>query len=111
MTPDAVGQWQREIAALPAAESDGPLRVIAGDLNATLDHAAIRDLLGTGYRDAAAETGAGLEPTWLAVSTVLRLTIDHVLADDRVAIEATSMHNVSGTDHRAVLAELTLPTT
>ncbi|WP_393916245.1 endonuclease/exonuclease/phosphatase family protein [Halostreptopolyspora alba] len=110
-TPDAVGQWQREIAALPRAENDGPLRIIAGDFNATLDHAALRELLDTGYRDAAEEAGAGLRPTWSTTSAVLRLTIDHVLADERVTVDSASVHNVLGSDHRAVLAEFTLPAT
>ncbi|MBB4932477.1 endonuclease/exonuclease/phosphatase family metal-dependent hydrolase [Lipingzhangella halophila] len=107
----SIAQWQQEMAALPEADRDGPLRIIAGDLNATLDHAALRELIGTGYLDAAAETGSGLELTWSSTSVFPGLTIDHVLADDRMAVETTSVHPVPGSDHRALLAKLTLPAT
>ena len=34
------------------------------------------------------------------------MTIDHVLADERLGVRAVSIHTIPGTDHRAVLAEL-----
>ncbi|MEJ7787976.1 MAG: hypothetical protein WKF96_24510, partial [Solirubrobacteraceae bacterium] len=46
-----------------ACRERGPLRLIAGDLNATLDHGALRDLLSDGYVDAADATGNGLLST------------------------------------------------
>ena len=39
-------------------------RVLAGDFNATLDHAAFRDVLGLGYADAGRQAGKALTPTW-----------------------------------------------
>jgi endonuclease/exonuclease/phosphatase (EEP) superfamily protein YafD len=101
---------QRSLAALPTADRRGPVRILAGDFNATLDHAAVRRLLATGYRDAAASAGIGLRPTWpyggLALPPV---TIDHILTDPRVAVREASVHPVVGSDHRAVFAELQLP--
>ena len=38
---------------------DGPPRILAGDFNATLDHALLRRLLATGYVDAADRDGRG----------------------------------------------------
>ena len=38
--------------------------ILAGDFNATADHAQFRQLLKLGYRDAATEAGRGLIPTW-----------------------------------------------
>ena len=38
------------------------------------------------------------------------LTIDHVLVDRRCAVVATSVHVLPGSDHRAVFAEVRLPT-
>jgi endonuclease/exonuclease/phosphatase (EEP) superfamily protein YafD len=95
---------------LPAAAPDGPLRILAGDFNATLDHADLRRVLAGGYEDAASVVGAGLHATWpegrLVPPTV---AIDHVLADERAGVRAVSVHTLPGTDHRAVFAELVLP--
>jgi endonuclease/exonuclease/phosphatase (EEP) superfamily protein YafD len=87
------------------------VRVLAGDFNATLDHALLRRLLDTGYRDAAATVGAGLVGTWGPYDgdPIPPVVIDHVLADRRVGVVAVSVHRVPGSDHRAVLASLTPP--
>jgi endonuclease/exonuclease/phosphatase (EEP) superfamily protein YafD len=104
----AVSAWERAIDGLPPADSGGPLRILAGDLNATLDHAALRALLATGYTDAADAASAGLRPTWPGEPLPFA-ALDHVLVDARAAVDAVEVHDVPGTDHRAVLAELTLP--
>ncbi|MDQ3630701.1 MAG: endonuclease/exonuclease/phosphatase family protein [Actinomycetota bacterium] len=103
--------WRAAIDGLPrpGAEPDGPLRVLAGDFNATLDHRVLRDLLGDGYVDAADAVGAGLVPTWPRASTRPPITIDHVLLDERIGVRSFSVHDVPGSDHRAVIAELVLP--
>ena len=107
---DAVGVWDSDLRALPAAEPDGPLRILAGDFNATLDHADLRRVIGTGYEDAAAVVGAGLDGTWPEGRHIPpAVTIDHVLADKRCGVRAVSVHTIPGTDHRAVFAELVLP--
>jgi endonuclease/exonuclease/phosphatase (EEP) superfamily protein YafD len=105
-----VRQWRADLRALPPATPDGRLRILAGDFNATLDHAELRDVLDTGYDDAAAQVGAGLQGTWPRGRRLPPpVTIDHVLADERCGVRAVSVHTIPGTDHRAVLAELTLP--
>lgn len=102
--------WRGDLRALPSATPDGPLRILAGDFNATLDHAELRRLLDTGYVDAAAEVGAGLRPTWPHGRRFPPpVTIDHVLADRRCGVRSFSVHEVAGADHRAVFAELVLP--
>ena len=106
----ALPAWRRDLRALPPATPDGALRILAGDFNATLDHAELRRLLDTGYVDAADEVGAGLKGTWPRGRRFPPpVAIDHVLADDRVGVRAFSVHTITGTDHRAVLAELVLP--
>ncbi|MEW9527772.1 endonuclease/exonuclease/phosphatase family protein [Microbispora sp. NPDC049125] len=108
-----LGCWADGLAALPLPGGD--VRILAGDFNATLDHARIRRLLGGGYRDAADAAGEGLAGTWpyrpwrfdgLAVPPV---TIDHIMADPRVAVRSYEVHPLPLTDHRAISAELTLP--
>jgi len=106
----AVGNWDSDMHSLPAADPEGRLRIMAGDFNATLDHEAMRQVIATGYEDAAAVVGAGLHTTWPADRRLPPgVAIDHVLADKRVGVRAVSVHSVPGTDHRALFAELVLP--
>ena len=99
--------WERILREQPAA---APARVVLGDLNATLDHRELRRVLGRGWRDAADEVGAGWRPTWpVRGSRALPLTIDHVLVGPGIRVEDVSVHEVRGSDHRAVVARLRLP--
>jgi len=108
--PGSVDEWRQDLNALPDAEPRGRFRVLAGDFNATLDHAELRQLIGTGYEDAASVVGAGLHGTWPEGRKVPpAVVIDHVLADKRAGVRAVSVHTIPGTDHRAVFAELVLP--
>ncbi|MEJ3744235.1 endonuclease/exonuclease/phosphatase family protein [Actinomycetes bacterium KLBMP 9797] len=103
--------WRTDLANQPKATPDGPIRILAGDFNATLDHAPLRDLLDSGYRDAADAAGTGLIGTWGPYDgdRIPPVTIDHVLVDRRIGVRGVWVHTVPGTDHRAVAAELTLP--
>ena len=83
--------WTRGLRQLPRAQR-GRSRILAGDFNATLDHAELRDLLDSGYRDAAESVGAGLHTTWpLGRRWPPRVTIDHVLVDDEPGPRRTSL--------------------
>ncbi|WP_336208169.1 endonuclease/exonuclease/phosphatase family protein [Nonomuraea sp. LPB2021202275-12-8] len=102
-------EWNEALESFPGASRD-TVRILAGDFNASLDHAQMRRLLDRGYKDAAAQVGAGLIPTWPSNKRIPPIiTIDHVLVDHRVGVKAVSVHDVPGTDHRAVFAELTVP--
>jgi endonuclease/exonuclease/phosphatase (EEP) superfamily protein YafD len=102
--------WAADLADQPPATVDGQVRLLVGDFNSTLDHAPLRRLLATGYRDAGAALGKGHLATWPATYSPLPgVTIDHVLADRRVGITGYEVHPVPRTDHRAVYAELVLP--
>jgi endonuclease/exonuclease/phosphatase (EEP) superfamily protein YafD len=111
--PGQVPTWSRELGNLPPATPDGPIRILAGDFNATLDHDPLQALLATGYADAGDAAGAGLAGTWQSNGGIGGLlppvTIDRVLVDRRVAVERLSVHRIPGSDHRSVIAELTLP--
>jgi endonuclease/exonuclease/phosphatase family metal-dependent hydrolase len=102
-----VARWRRELRALPPP-GERP-RVVAGDFNATLDHAVFRDVLRLGYADSARQTGNGLIPTWGLPGRGAVLTLDHVLVDRGCAVVGYSVHPVPGSDHRAVHAEIQLP--
>lgn len=102
--------WQRDMAGLPGRDLDGPVRVLAGDFNATLDHVGLRRLLASGYVDAADQVGAGLTPTWPSDELWPPLVqIDHVLVDNRCPVDGFEVIDIPGTDHRAVLAEFVVP--
>ena len=51
-------------------------QILAGDFNATLDHAEFRALLDRGYVDAADAVGDGLTPTWPARRAAARAAAD-----------------------------------
>ncbi|HEX2314043.1 MAG TPA: endonuclease/exonuclease/phosphatase family protein, partial [Thermomonospora sp.] len=105
-----VPEWEAGVSALPPAPSSGPPRILAGDFNATLDHAHLRRVLSRGYADAADRAGKGLVPTWgLSGGTRSPLTIDHVLVDRRCAVREVRVYDLDGSDHRAVYADLRLP--
>jgi hypothetical protein len=109
MGPASVRQWAADLAALPAP-GPGVLRVLAGDFNASLDHAALRGVLRLGYTDAARTVGRALTWTWASMRFRRpRLAIDHVLVDPRIGVAAVDVLPVRGSDHRAVVAELVVP--
>lgn len=105
--------WLRDLGALRVraalALRQGPA-VLAGDFNATLDHAELRSVLGAGVRDAAEEAGSRWQPTWPSRYTQgwLRplIAIDHVLVSHDYLVTSTRTVSVPGTDHLALVAEL-----
>jgi endonuclease/exonuclease/phosphatase (EEP) superfamily protein YafD len=105
----AAPRWRRELAALPGPN---PIPVVvAGDFNATLDHAQFRRLLRMGHADAASQVGHGLFATWAPAASgrPALLAFDHVLVDPRCAVLATATYPLTGSDHRALYAEFRLP--
>ena len=101
--------WRAELRSMPSAESPR-FKLLAGDFNATLDHRELRAVLAGGYVDAAEQAGAGLHTTWPVGRRIPpTITIDHVLADERLGVGDVSIHEIPGTDHRAVFAELFVP--
>jgi endonuclease/exonuclease/phosphatase (EEP) superfamily protein YafD len=111
-SPSSVDGWADGLLRLPGASADEPIRVLAGDFNATLDQSEFRDLLDRGYYDAAERLGDGLIPTWPEIrggTRYLPVTIDHILYDrDRVGIREYDVLDLPGSDHRTVYAELVL---
>ncbi|MEI5098820.1 endonuclease/exonuclease/phosphatase family protein [Streptomyces sp. PmtG] len=109
--PGDVDRWRRELGALRdyAAAGRGRPTVIAGDFNATQDHAAFRRVLGAGLRDGARLAGASRTPTWpTALPRPFGAQIDHVLLTPDFAAHAARVLTIGDTDHRAVLVDVTL---
>jgi Endonuclease/Exonuclease/phosphatase family len=104
-----VARWRGELSMLPPP-GDTPV-ILAGDFNATFDHAQLRGLLRLGHQDAALQAGNALVPTWRPETSgcPALLAIDHILIDPRCAVRATSVHRLPSSDHRALFARLRLP--
>ena len=113
--PPINADWTRDWAAVladVAIPTDDEVDLVAGDLNATLDHGALRDLLDRGLRDAAEVTGQAWRTTFSGIGwgePVPPVTLDHVLVDDTVAVDEVRVLPLPGSDHRMLLATLTLP--
>ncbi|MEX2107619.1 MAG: endonuclease/exonuclease/phosphatase family protein [Solirubrobacterales bacterium] len=107
-TRNGIGRWRRGLESLPRTGAGAPW-VLAGDFNATLDHAELREVIDRGYRDAAEVVGEGLTPTWpYGRFWTPPITIDHVLADSRIGVAGYEVDDIPGTDHRAVFARLSI---
>ncbi|MCL7428900.1 endonuclease/exonuclease/phosphatase family protein [Streptomyces sp. YS415] len=109
--PGQVGVWREELAALrdfAARGGDAPT-ILAGDFNASQDHASFRRVLDAGLRDAARLTDDDRTPTWPSrTAPALGVQIDHVLVSREFSARRTRFLDLADTDHRAVLADLTL---
>ncbi len=103
--------WREDLGNEPRAMPDGPVRLLLGDFNSTLDHSPLRALVASGYRDAADATGMGLAGTWGPYDgdPIPPVQLDHVLADARIRIESLRVLRLPGSDHRPVLVTMTLP--
>ncbi|MGK5678834.1 endonuclease/exonuclease/phosphatase family protein [Actinoplanes sp. URMC 104] len=106
-----LGQWRKDLLAEPRADDSATPRILLGDFNATLDHAPLRELISHGYRDAADAAGKGLIGTWGPYDgdPIPPVTIDHVLVDERIGVREVSVHGIPSSDHRAIVAGLTVP--
>src|SRR3954454_9184207 len=107
----STSRWRRELTALRQTieGTPGP-QVVAGDFNATRDHAPFRQLLDVGLVDAADAPGWTAWPgmTWPAHRfhpPLMRL--DHVLVSTGLGVRDVDVVEIPGTDHRAVVARLT----
>ncbi|MFG2384236.1 endonuclease/exonuclease/phosphatase family protein [Streptomyces avermitilis] len=111
--PGQLGVWRRELGRIRdyAATGDAPT-ILAGDFNASQDHAVFRRILDTGLRDGARLAGADRTPSWpartAAGSLHLGAQIDHVLVSPDFSANSADFLDIDGTDHRALLVDLTL---
>jgi endonuclease/exonuclease/phosphatase (EEP) superfamily protein YafD len=101
----APGDWRADWSVLNQVlpKLTDPV-VLVGDLNTTLDHGPMRDLLGKGFRDAARTANSGWQPSW--PHGLGLITIDHVISSGPYDAVSTSTYRVRDTDHRALVARL-----
>jgi endonuclease/exonuclease/phosphatase (EEP) superfamily protein YafD len=114
-TPGSVPNWVSDLEYLKRWCDEASPAVVVGDFNATLDHSALRT--GTaGCGDAASQRGMGLTPTWgpyslgAGVRSVIGPAIDHVFATRGIEAQEYAVHDIAGSDHRAVTSTLRVPT-
>ncbi|MBB2921503.1 endonuclease/exonuclease/phosphatase family protein [Cellulomonas cellasea] len=103
----AMDDWRRETSLVAQTCGGTSGAVVAGDLNATLDHPGLRDL--GSCVDAAEAAGAAALGTWpAAMPSWLSTPIDHVLVDPEVwdVVGFDVLPAVGGSDHRPVVAHL-----
>jgi endonuclease/exonuclease/phosphatase (EEP) superfamily protein YafD len=103
-----VRTWHEDLDVLARWTAADPTPIVVGDFNATFDHSAFRAAAGR-TRSAADGTGRGLIgtypsrfPRWFGIQ------IDHVLVPADALTRRFAVHDLAGTDHRAVSTEVTL---
>lgn len=113
--PVGVGlpKWRSDLAALGQVVSRPGNEVLAGDFNASYDHAEFRQLLqGDGRKvvDVGMAQGSRLIPTWPMDGLLLPgITIDHIVTSPSVRNAGYAVHRVPGTDHAAIMVTLSVP--
>lgn len=105
-----IAEWRSDLAGLSQWCAGPTPAVVAGDLNATLDHSPLRAGM-TGCSDAAAQRGDGLAPTWGPTDRTRAIgpQIDHVLSTGGIEAQSFSVLDLPGSDHHAILTRLLLP--
>jgi endonuclease/exonuclease/phosphatase (EEP) superfamily protein YafD len=110
-TPGEIPEWSSDLGTLGrwcTGQQRGPV-IVAGDFNATLDHSVFREAI-SGCQDSAERTGDGLVGTWPSrLPRWLGPQIDHVLVTGGITPETFAVYDIPGSDHRAVLTRLLLP--
>lgn len=111
--PTLAGHWRADQRTLLAAAQEYRVDLVVGDLNASLDHPTLRDLVDAGWRDSVELANDGFAPTWPVDTSfpILGLLpptvqIDHVMVTDDWAVVESGNRAIDGTDHKAVYAEI-----
>jgi len=105
-------RWRAQLDLLSQMKApEGGSLVMAGDFNATLDHAPMNALVSSGMRDAFSEAGQGIGATWPQSSGPMPalMRLDHVLVSDTVVVMSAQVQPNPGSDHHRLSVELALP--
>jgi len=112
VTESQARRWRAQLHALAQMQPPVPgALVLAGDFNATQDHAPMAALLAGGMRDAFNEAGHGIGATWPQWSGPIfpLMRLDHVLVSDSVVVLSAQVQANPGSDHRRLAVDLALP--
>lgn len=117
--PYRPGVWQDDAARVVEVVRTGVERghghtIVAGDLNATLDHWPLRQLAALGLTDAVDAVNGGLQPTFPAggrerrfgVAVPPLFQIDHVLVSRGLVVTAVDRVATAGSDHLGIVATI-----
>jgi endonuclease/exonuclease/phosphatase (EEP) superfamily protein YafD len=99
--------WREDTALVAHTCATTPGVIVAGDMNATLDHPGLRDL--GPCVDAAREVGEASHGTWpSSAPSLLAAPIDHVFVDGRAwrVVSFAVLPQTGGSDHRPIVATL-----
>jgi endonuclease/exonuclease/phosphatase (EEP) superfamily protein YafD len=108
--PSEVITWKRDLQVLKAWCAEDRPTIVAGDFNATSDHADFRDALGSNCRSVAPAVGAGLQGTWPSDRPGLaRAQLDQVVVSKGILPSKFKAYKIEGTDHLAVVAAVAVP--
>jgi endonuclease/exonuclease/phosphatase (EEP) superfamily protein YafD len=92
-----VHDWRHDLRIAAGWTAGGA--IVAGDVNATLDHRLLR-AAGRSAGPAGVGTWPARWPRWAGIR------IDHVLLPAGLLASAATVHDVPGSDHRAVLVRI-----
>ncbi len=114
--PERPTAWRHDHAVLAAEVRRTRPALVMGDFNATYDHAVMRRYRQLGYRSAAELLNTGWSPTWPSngarrlwgIPLPRVVQIDHVMVARHLTALTVEHVKVPGTDHQAVVAEVTL---
>lgn len=98
----------RALATAPAEDGHERITVVMGDLNSSVPHPSFRKLLAGGFHDAALDEAAGQHTTFPSWLPWPRIVLDHVLFTDHLRASQVRSVKVTGSDHLALLATLTI---
>ncbi len=109
-TPGEEAIWHQELTQLGQRMARDPMpQIVAGDFNATYDHATFRRLLGGRFQDATRTAGRGLKLSWSPMNVgpgFPLVDIDHIVTEGGAAIADVASLPISGSDHRAIVATI-----
>lgn len=108
--PELTHDWTSELGMLQQWCAPGHgANVVIGDVNATLDHTALRSGI-TGCTDAAADRGHGLVATWPSSwPRWFGVQIDHVFTAGGLRPGSLQVLDIPGSNHRALLTRVVVP--
>ncbi|WP_238161334.1 endonuclease/exonuclease/phosphatase family protein [Kribbella antibiotica] len=108
--PEDVPPWKHDLTQVRRWCAQDPPTIVAGDFNATLDHADFRWALASNCHSVGPSVGGGLKGTWPSDQpAIARTQIDHVLATRTIRPLKFATYEVEGTDHLAVIATVAVP--